>query len=49
MDVVHGVDLCFIYNLAAKDESLGGTYKGTDPMGLLWSMRPIPGSQQGLR
>uniref|UniRef100_A0A671S417 Acyl-CoA thioesterase 16 n=1 Tax=Sinocyclocheilus anshuiensis TaxID=1608454 RepID=A0A671S417_9TELE len=33
----------------AKDESLGGTYKGTDPMGLLWSMRPIPGSQQGVR
>ncbi|KAK9976107.1 hypothetical protein ABG768_021313 [Culter alburnus] len=32
-----------------KDESLGGTYEGTEPMGLLWSMRPIPGSQQGLR
>uniref|UniRef100_A0A9J8DIN9 Acyl-coenzyme A thioesterase 4-like n=1 Tax=Cyprinus carpio carpio TaxID=630221 RepID=A0A9J8DIN9_CYPCA len=32
-----------------KDESLGGTYDGTEPMGLLWSMRPIPGSRHGLR
>ncbi|XP_051974137.1 peroxisomal succinyl-coenzyme A thioesterase-like [Xyrauchen texanus] len=33
----------------AKDESLGGTYEGTEPMGLLWSMRPVPGSRSGLR
>ncbi|XP_051974143.1 peroxisomal succinyl-coenzyme A thioesterase-like [Xyrauchen texanus] len=33
----------------AKDESLGGTYEGIEPMGLLWSMRPIPGSRGGLR
>uniref|UniRef100_A0A671S9F5 Bile acid-CoA:amino acid N-acyltransferase-like n=1 Tax=Sinocyclocheilus anshuiensis TaxID=1608454 RepID=A0A671S9F5_9TELE len=32
-----------------KHESLGGTYEGTEPMGLLWSMRPIPGSRHGLR
>ncbi|XP_077090093.1 peroxisomal succinyl-coenzyme A thioesterase-like [Siphateles boraxobius] len=32
-----------------KDESLGGTYEGAEQMGLLWSMRPVPGSQQGLR
>ncbi|XP_067283587.1 bile acid-CoA:amino acid N-acyltransferase-like [Pseudorasbora parva] len=32
-----------------KDASLGGTYKGTEPTGLLWSMRPIPGSPQALR
>ncbi|XP_055046552.2 acyl-coenzyme A thioesterase 1-like isoform X1 [Misgurnus anguillicaudatus] len=32
-----------------KDESLGGTYEGTEPMGLLWSMRPVPGSRSGLR
>ncbi|XP_052410280.1 peroxisomal succinyl-coenzyme A thioesterase-like [Carassius gibelio] len=32
-----------------KDESLGGTYEGTEPMGLLWSMKPIPGSRRGLR
>uniref|UniRef100_A0A9J8AR41 Uncharacterized protein n=1 Tax=Cyprinus carpio carpio TaxID=630221 RepID=A0A9J8AR41_CYPCA len=32
-----------------KDECLGGTYDGTEPMGLLWSMRPIPGSRHGLR
>ncbi|XP_039523842.1 peroxisomal succinyl-coenzyme A thioesterase-like [Pimephales promelas] len=31
------------------DESLGGTYEGTEPMGLLWSMRPAPGSPKGLR
>ncbi|XP_051546829.1 peroxisomal succinyl-coenzyme A thioesterase-like [Myxocyprinus asiaticus] len=28
----------------ARKDSLGGTYKGTEPMGLLWSMRPVPGS-----
>ncbi|KAM6984735.1 acyl-CoA thioesterase 18 [Aplochiton taeniatus] len=33
----------------AEDESLGGTYKGTEQMGLLWSMRPVPGSRTGLR
>ncbi|XP_073669641.1 peroxisomal succinyl-coenzyme A thioesterase-like isoform X6 [Paramisgurnus dabryanus] len=33
----------------SKDESLGGTYEGTEPMGLLWSMRPVPGSRSGLR
>lgn len=38
-----------IYTLGTKDESLGGTYEGTEAMGLLWSMRPVPGSQQGLR
>ncbi|XP_050964401.1 bile acid-CoA:amino acid N-acyltransferase isoform X1 [Labeo rohita] len=32
-----------------KDESFGGTYEGIEPMGLIWSMRPIPGSQHGLR
>ncbi|XP_056605328.1 peroxisomal succinyl-coenzyme A thioesterase-like isoform X2 [Triplophysa dalaica] len=33
----------------AKDECLGGTYEGAEPMGLLWSMRPVPGSRSGLR
>ncbi|KAG1953515.1 acyl-coenzyme A thioesterase 1-like isoform X2 [Pimephales promelas] len=33
----------------AKDESLGGTYEGTEQMGLIWSMRPTPGSRSGLR
>ncbi|XP_041713372.1 acyl-coenzyme A thioesterase 5 isoform X1 [Coregonus clupeaformis] len=33
----------------AKDASLGGTYEGTEPMGLLWSMQPVPGSRTGLR
>ncbi|XP_060742719.1 bile acid-CoA:amino acid N-acyltransferase-like [Tachysurus vachellii] len=33
----------------SKDTSLGGSYDGVEPMGLLWSMRPIPGSRTGLR
>uniref|UniRef100_A0A4W6DBF7 Acyl-CoA thioesterase 19 n=1 Tax=Lates calcarifer TaxID=8187 RepID=A0A4W6DBF7_LATCA len=31
------------------DPSLGGTYSGVEPMGLLWSLRPVPGSKPGLR
>ncbi|XP_059181491.1 peroxisomal succinyl-coenzyme A thioesterase-like [Centropristis striata] len=34
---------------AADDLSFGGTYKGKEAMGLLWSMRPVPGSRDGLR
>uniref|UniRef100_A0A3Q3WA89 Uncharacterized protein n=1 Tax=Mola mola TaxID=94237 RepID=A0A3Q3WA89_MOLML len=33
----------------AEDFSFGGTYKGKAAMGLLWSMRPVPGSRKGLR
>ncbi|XP_057710709.1 peroxisomal succinyl-coenzyme A thioesterase-like isoform X4 [Corythoichthys intestinalis] len=33
----------------ADDLSLGGTYCGREAMGLLWSMRPVPGSRTGLR
>ncbi|XP_021330943.1 peroxisomal succinyl-coenzyme A thioesterase isoform X4 [Danio rerio] len=33
----------------AKDESLGGTYEGTEQMGLLWSLRPVPGSRPAIR
>lgn len=32
-----------------EDPSLGGTYCGVEPMGLLWSLRPVPGSPPGLR
>ncbi|KAL2102599.1 hypothetical protein ACEWY4_001767 [Coilia grayii] len=32
-----------------EDASTGGTYTGVEPMGLLWSMHPIPGSRHGLR
>ncbi|KAM3870189.1 peroxisomal succinyl-coenzyme A thioesterase-like [Diretmus argenteus] len=32
-----------------KDPCLGGTYDGVEPMGLLWSMRPVPGSRPALR
>ncbi|XP_051805779.1 acyl-coenzyme A thioesterase 1-like [Acanthochromis polyacanthus] len=33
----------------SKDPSVGGTYTGKEPMGLLWSMCPVPGSRKGLR
>ncbi|KAI4874654.1 hypothetical protein NFI96_031146 [Prochilodus magdalenae] len=33
----------------AKDVSVGGTYKGVEAMGLMWSMHPAPGSRGGLR
>ncbi|XP_040004924.1 peroxisomal succinyl-coenzyme A thioesterase-like [Xiphias gladius] len=33
----------------SEDLSFGGTYAGREPMGLLWSMRPVPGSRKGLR
>ncbi|XP_077401062.1 peroxisomal succinyl-coenzyme A thioesterase-like [Vanacampus margaritifer] len=33
----------------ADHVSLGGTYRGKEVMGLLWSMRPVPGSRTGLR
>ncbi|XP_053364385.1 acyl-coenzyme A thioesterase 1-like, partial [Clarias gariepinus] len=33
----------------AKDPSVGGTYTGVEPMALLWSLRPVPGSRTGLR
>ncbi|GLD48233.1 acyl-coenzyme A thioesterase 4-like isoform X1 [Lates japonicus] len=33
----------------SDDLSFGGTYTGKEPMGLLWSMRPVPGSRKGLR
>ncbi|XP_053175579.1 peroxisomal succinyl-coenzyme A thioesterase-like [Scomber japonicus] len=33
----------------SEDVSLGGTYSGVEPMGLLWSLRPVPGSKPGLR
>uniref|UniRef100_A0A3B5A8F2 Uncharacterized protein n=1 Tax=Stegastes partitus TaxID=144197 RepID=A0A3B5A8F2_9TELE len=32
----------------SKDLSFGGTYTGQEPMGLLWSMCPVPGSREGL-
>ncbi|KAM3608858.1 uncharacterized protein V6R79_005767 [Siganus canaliculatus] len=33
----------------SEDLSLGGTYSGVEQMGLLWSLRPVPGSKSGLR
>ncbi|KAF5907984.1 acyl-coenzyme A thioesterase 4-like isoform X1, partial [Clarias magur] len=33
----------------AKDPSVGGTYTGVEPMALMWSLRPVPGSRTGLR
>ena len=34
---------------ASSQPSVGGTYVGIEPMGLLWSMRTSPGQQEGLR
>ena len=36
------VDVC-------RDSSLGGSYSGISPMGLLWSMKPAPGQRKGIR
>ncbi|XP_034095981.1 peroxisomal succinyl-coenzyme A thioesterase-like isoform X1 [Gymnodraco acuticeps] len=33
----------------SEDPSLDGTYSGVEQMGLLWSLRPVPGSKYGLR
>ncbi|XP_028305580.1 acyl-coenzyme A thioesterase 4-like [Gouania willdenowi] len=33
----------------SQDLSLGGTYSGVEAMGLLCSLRPVPGSKPGLR
>ncbi len=32
-----------------RDSSFGGTYVGSDCMGLFWSMLPAPGQRKGLR
>ncbi|KAA8580354.1 hypothetical protein FQN60_005889 [Etheostoma spectabile] len=37
------------YGHYINDLSFGGTYTGKEAMGLLWSMRPVPGSRKGLR
>ncbi|XP_028972875.2 peroxisomal succinyl-coenzyme A thioesterase-like isoform X2 [Esox lucius] len=33
----------------SEHASVGGTYEGSEPMGLLWSMQPVPRSRTGLR
>ncbi|KAM4733524.1 peroxisomal succinyl-coenzyme A thioesterase-like isoform 2-T3 [Anableps anableps] len=33
----------------SEDCSVGGTYSGVEAMGLLWSLKPVPGSKPGLR
>ncbi|XP_023203404.1 acyl-coenzyme A thioesterase 4-like isoform X2 [Xiphophorus maculatus] len=33
----------------SEDCSTGGTYSGVEAMGLLWSLKPVPGSKPGLR
>lgn len=33
----------------ADDLSFGGTYRGKEDMGLLWSMRPVPGGREAPR
>ncbi|XP_029987060.1 acyl-coenzyme A thioesterase 3-like [Sphaeramia orbicularis] len=41
-------DACGTINLS-EDPSMGGTYVGVEPMGLLWSLKPAPGSKPGIR
>ena len=36
------IDVC-------RDSSLGGSYSGVSPMGLLWSMKPALGQRKGTR
>ena len=36
------VDVC-------RDSSLGGSYSGVEPMGLIWSMKPAAGQRKGIR
>ena len=36
------VDVC-------RDSSLGGSYRGVSPMGLLWSMKQAPGQRKGIK
>ena len=39
----HGeLDVC-------RDSSVGGSYSGVSPMGLLWSMKPASGQRKGIR
>nr|XP_057942357.1 peroxisomal succinyl-coenzyme A thioesterase-like isoform X2 [Doryrhamphus excisus]XP_057942358.1 peroxisomal succinyl-coenzyme A thioesterase-like isoform X2 [Doryrhamphus excisus] len=33
----------------SRDSSQGGTYSWVEQMGLMWSLRPVPGSKPGLR
>ncbi|XP_038868241.1 acyl-coenzyme A thioesterase 1-like isoform X2 [Salvelinus namaycush] len=32
-----------------RDESVGGSYVGCEPMGLFWALQPAPGEREGLR
>lgn len=32
-----------------RDQSVGGSYLGHEPMGLFWSLQPAPGAREGLR
>ncbi|KAJ4927364.1 hypothetical protein JOQ06_015097 [Pogonophryne albipinna] len=32
-----------------RDPSVGGSYLGCEPMGLLWGLQPAPGAREGLR
>ena len=52
LDILYVLFSCCWQSIAfvvAEDLSFGGTYTGIEPMGLLWSMRLVSGSQKGLR
>ena len=33
----------------SSQPSVGGSYTGVEPMGLMWSMKPLPGQRKGIR
>ena len=33
----------------SSQPSVGGSYTGVEPMGLMWSMKPLPGQRDGIR
>ena len=39
----------FLGRIPSIQPSLGGSYTGIEPMGLLWSMKPSPGQRRGIR
>lgn len=49
LDILFSCCRSFLAFAVSDDLSFGGTYTGKEPMGLLWSMRPVLGSRKGLR
>lgn len=41
--------LLTVFSPVTRDQSVGGSYLGCEPMGLFWSLQPAPGGREGLR